>query len=129
MLVATWLADPHRPTRDIDLLGFGDPDPNGILQAFREMFAVKVDDGVEFDSTTLRADQIREDQQYGGIRIRSIATVDGARVSVVVDVGFGDAVEPGVEEVEIPVLLGLPSVRLRAFARETVIAPRSFRLW
>ena len=25
MLVTTWFEDPHRPTRDLDLLGYGDP--------------------------------------------------------------------------------------------------------
>src|SRR5262249_31608534 len=30
MLVATWLASAYRTTRDIDFLGFGDPDPEAI---------------------------------------------------------------------------------------------------
>src|SRR6266849_4515373 len=41
MLMTTWLDDPHRPTRDLDLLGFGDPDPDAILGAFHEICAVK----------------------------------------------------------------------------------------
>lgn len=45
-------------------------------------------------------------------------------VSVVVDIGFGDAIEPGIEELDLPVLLDLPSPRLRADARETVIAEK-----
>ncbi len=124
MLVTTWFANPHRPTRDIDFLGFGDPDPQTMLGAFREIFAVKVDDGVEFDVVALRVDQIREELEYGGLRIKTIATVGGARVTVVIDIGFGDAIEPGLEEVEIPVLLDHPAPRLRAYARETVIAEK-----
>ncbi|HEX2890920.1 nucleotidyl transferase AbiEii/AbiGii toxin family protein, partial [Vineibacter terrae] len=38
--------------------------------------------------------------------------------------GFGDAVEPGVADLELPVLLDLPSPRLRAYSRETVIAEK-----
>jgi hypothetical protein len=30
-----WLDDPHRPTRDLDLLGFGDSDPDLTLKVFR----------------------------------------------------------------------------------------------
>lgn len=124
MLATTWLANPHRSTRDIDFLGFGDPDPETMLGAFREICAVKVDDGIELDVAALRIDQIRKELEYGGLRIRTIATVGGARVNVVVDIGFGDAIEPGLEEVEIPVLLDLPAPRLRAYARETVIAEK-----
>jgi predicted nucleotidyltransferase component of viral defense system len=124
MLVTTWLDNPHRPTRDIDFLGFGDPSPETMLNAFREICAVSIEDGIEFDVAALRVDQIREELAYGGLRIRTIATVGGARVNVVIDVGFSDAIEPGIEETELPVLLDLPAPRLRAYARETVIAEK-----
>jgi predicted nucleotidyltransferase component of viral defense system len=126
ILLATWLPDPYRPTRDLDLLGFGDPSPESLLQVFCEILAAvpAVDDGVAFDAGNLRIDPIREAQEYGGLRLRTIATIAGARVNVVVDVGFGDALEPGAEEVELPVLLNLPAPRLRAYARETVVAEK-----
>ncbi len=124
MLVTTWFDNPHRPTRDMDFLGFGDPDPEAILSIFREVCDVVVDDGVEFDPAELRVDQIREELEYGGLRLRTVAIVAGARVHVVVDIGFGDAVEPGLQEVELPVLLDQPAPLLQAYARETVIAEK-----
>jgi hypothetical protein len=124
MLVTTWLDHPHRPTRDIDFLGFGSPDPEAMLITFGEICAVPVEDGIEFDLAALRVDQIREELEYGGLRLRPTATIGGARATVVVDVGFGDAIEPGLEEVELPVLLDFPAPRLRAYARETVIAEK-----
>ena len=124
ILMATWLHDPHRPTRDLDLLGFGDPDPEAMLAVFREVCAIKVDDAVVFDTDGLTVDRIRDEQEYGGLRLRTTATVDGARIRVVVDIGFGDAVVPGVEEIELPVLLDPPAPRLRAYPRETVIAEK-----
>jgi hypothetical protein len=119
-----WLDDPHRPTRDLDLLGFGDPDPETILRIFREVCAIKLDDAVTFDLNGLTVDRIRDEQEYGGLRLKTTARVDGARVRVVVDIGFGDAVVPGVEEMELPVLLDQPAPRLRAYPRETVIAEK-----
>jgi len=124
LLVSTWLDSPHRATRDVDFLGFGDPSPEAMLNAFREICAVAVEDGIAFDVAALRVDPIREELEYRGLRLKTIATVGGARANVVIDVGFGDAVEPGIEETKLPVLLDLPAPRLRAYACETVIAEK-----
>lgn len=124
MLVTTWFPDPHRQTRDVDLLGFGDPDPDAILAAFQEICAIQLDDGVEINAAGLRVNLIREALEYGGLRLRTKATVASARVNIVVDVGFGDATEPGIEDVVLPVLLDQPAPRLLAYARETVIAEK-----
>ena len=43
---------------------------------------------------------------------------------MVIDIGFGDAIEPGLEEIDLPVLLDFPPPHLRAYARETVIAEK-----
>jgi predicted nucleotidyltransferase component of viral defense system len=123
-LMTTWLNDPYRPTRDLDFLGMGDSEPEAIIQAFREVCAVSADDAVAFDISGLTVDSIRDEQEYGGLRVKTTATVGGARVRVVVDVGFGDATEPGLWETELPVLLDQPSPRLRAYPRETVIAEK-----
>jgi predicted nucleotidyltransferase component of viral defense system len=124
MLMTTWFEEPFRPTRDLDLLGFGDADPQGMLAVFREICAVEENDGVVFDAAGLAVDFIREELEYGGLRIKTNATVGGARVRVVIDIGFGDALEPAASELELPVLLDLPAPRLRAYPRVTVIAEK-----
>ena len=124
MLVTTWFEDPHRPTRDLDLLGYGDPSPEAMLITWKEICEIVADDGITFDSEALRITPIREDLEYGGLRIRTTATMAQAKIAVTVDIGFGDAVEPGVDEIDLPVLLDLPAPRLRAYPRETVIAEK-----
>lgn len=124
MLLATWFDEPHRATRDVDLLGFGDAAEDALLGTFREIMAVEVDDGVSFDLKGLRIEAIREEVEYGGSRIRTTAALAGARVPITVDIGFGDAVEPGVEDIDLPVLLDMPSPHLRAYPPETVIAEK-----
>jgi hypothetical protein len=105
MLITTWFPDPQRPTRDLDLLGFGDSSEESILGVFREVCAMPADDGITFEVDNLRIERIREEMEYGGLRLRTVANLSRARINVVVDVGFGDAVEPGLEEIEFPVLL------------------------
>lgn len=124
MLMSTWFDDPHRPTRDIDLLGFGDPAGDAMLDVFKDACSVQADDGVEFSVDELQVTANREDLAYGGLRLQTQASIAGARVRIVVDIGFGDAVEPGLEVLELPVLLDQPAPRLRAYARETVVAEK-----
>ncbi len=124
MLLATWFDEPHRATRDVDLLGFGDAAEDALLGTFREIMAIKVDDGVSFDLEGLRIEAIREEVEYGGSRLRTTAALAGARIPITVDIGFGDAVEPGVEDIDLPVLLDMPSPHLRAYPLETVIAEK-----
>lgn len=124
MLMTTWFDDPYRPTRDVDLLGFGDQEPRAMLEVFREVCSVEANDGVEFDRDRLEVTANREDLVYGGLRLQTYASVGGARLRIVIDIGFGDAVEPGLEELQLPVLLDQPSPVLRAYARETVVAEK-----
>ena len=124
MLLATWFDEPHRATRDVDLLGFGDAAEDALLRTFREIMAVEVDDGVRFDLKSLRIEAIREEVEYGGSRLRTTAALAGARIPITVDIGFGDAVEPSVEDIDLPVLLDMPSPHLRAYPPETVIAEK-----
>ena len=124
MLMTTWFDDPHRPTRDVDFLGYGDPTPEAMLVTFREICAIEVDDGIVFDVDALGVLLIREEFVFGGLRLRTTGALAGARISVIIDIGFGDAIEPGIEEVNLPVLLDLPQPRLRVYARETVIAEK-----
>lgn len=124
MLLTSWFEDPHRATRDLDLLGFGDPSAGAMIAAFKEILAPAVEDGVEFDSNALRADQIREEIEYGGLRLRTTASISGASVAVTVDIAFGDALDPGAEVINYPSMLDFPTPRLKAYARETVIAEK-----
>jgi predicted nucleotidyltransferase component of viral defense system len=124
MLLASWIEDPLRPTRDADFLRFGAPDAETVKLSLREICAITLNDAVEFDDTGFTVDVIREANEYGGLRMKIKATLDGARVAVAIDIGFGDAIEPGLTDVELPVLLHFPAPRLRAYARETVIAEK-----
>lgn len=124
LLLTTWFDDPLRPTRDLDLLGFGASDADTMLGIFREVCAIGADDAVTFDIDGLTIDKIREELEYGGLRIKTTATVDGAIVRVVVDIGFGDATAPGLAELDLPVLLDFPVPHLRAYPKETVIAEK-----
>jgi predicted nucleotidyltransferase component of viral defense system len=124
MLMTTWFDTKFRPTRDLDFLGFGESEPDKVLGIFREICAVAQDDGVNFDADAIKVERNREELEYGGLRLRTQAIIDGARVPVLIDVGFGDAIEPGLDEIDYPVLLDAPAPKLRGYRHETVIAEK-----
>lgn len=124
MLQTVWLTDPFRPTRDLDLLGFGESDIESIKSAFSEILSVADDDGIVFDIESLSVETIRQETEYGGLRLETTAQLAGARVKVQIDVGFGDAVTPNAAEIEYPVLLDSPAPRIRAYPKETVVAEK-----
>ena len=96
-----------------------------VREIFTDVLSLEVaDDGVRFDLGSLTVGLIREDQEYGGVRVEFIARVTNAQVRLQVDVGFGDAITPEATVVEFPVLLDFPAPRLRAYPRETVVAEK-----
>ncbi len=125
MLFAVWSPLSHRPTRDVDLLGFGSDDAELIKTVFQTICQTQVEpDGLEFMSATLRVGTIREDNRYGGLRVSMVAKLGTIRIPVQIDIGYGDAVTPAAETVTFPPLLEFPAPRLRAYPIYTVVAEK-----
>ena len=96
----------------------------------RERFVLKgamllPEDGVAFDIAGIEAAPIRDEAEYAGVRVRTSATIAGARVPIQIDVGFGDAITPDALEIEYPALLDAPAPVLRAYPPETVVAEKT----
>jgi hypothetical protein len=125
LLFDLWFDVPHRPTRDIDLLGFGSAELLLMESTFKEISAIAEDDGVTFDPDTVRATEIRKDANYAGVRVGLLGSIDGARCQIQVDIGFGDAVTPDPDDVEYPVMLPeFAAPKLRAYPQYTVVAEK-----
>lgn len=125
LLFALWYDTPHRPTKDADLLGFGADDADTLRSAFTEICSIDGDDGVRFETASMRIAPIREDNVYGGLRLTISAFIGSARLPVQVDIGFGDAITPAPETVTYPTLLeDLAAPSLRVYPVYTVIAEK-----
>jgi len=123
MLFQVWADAPHRPTRDLDLLGQGDPSPERCLTVFRELCDIQVpEDGIVFSTETAIAAKIKEEQQYEGVRIKFLAHLQNVRIPIQIDIGFGDAVKPNL--LDYPTLLPMPAPRIQAYPMNSVIAEK-----
>ena len=125
MLLALWGEAIYRPTRDLDFTGYGSSMPDNIRSAIRDICAVPVaDDGLVFDVEALSIQPIRGQDEYDALRIGFRAALDGARVPMQIDIGFGDAIHPPPMDAYYPVLLDGPHPQIRTYPREAVVAEK-----
>jgi predicted nucleotidyltransferase component of viral defense system len=127
MLFAVRIGETYRPTRDLDLLGTGEPSEAAIEAAVRDIITTPADDdGVSFDLGTLQVHPIREDNRYGGIRAIMQAHLAEARIHVQIDIGFGDAITPAALDLDFPTLLvNMPAPNVLAYPTETIVAEKA----
>lgn len=125
LLFDLWFDVPHRPTRDADFLGLGSAELPHLETIFTDICVIDAEDGVMFRPNTVRATEIRKDANYAGVRITLLGLIDRARCPIRLDIGFGDAVTPGPEEVLYPVMLpDFQAPKLHVYPRYTVVAEK-----
>lgn len=125
LLFDLWFDVPLRPTRDIDLLGFGLAELPHVVGVFEDLCRLQVADGMDYKTESIQADEIRKQANYAGIRVSLLALLGNSRISIQVDIGYGDAITPAPEEALYPVLLDdLPAPKLRVYPMYTVVAEK-----
>jgi len=125
MLYISWNLDDKRTTMDLDLLGFGNPDPANLSRVFRQICEVEIaDDGLTFDKESITATPIREESVYDGVRVVVRVVLGTMPIRLQVDVGFGDQIVPDPQPSEFPALLAEHGPVIRSYCPETVIAEK-----
>jgi len=125
MLFHLWTNQTYRPTRDIDFLTHGDHSVGHLEGIFRDVCNQAVaDDGLVFAPDSVTGTVIKPDQEYQGVRVQLLATLERARIPVQIDIGGGDAITPGPQQIEYPSMLGFPTPVVSIYPRETVVAEK-----
>jgi len=125
LLLAVWRSEVSRSTMDIDLLGRIENSEETITTAIRAILEQNViDDGIVYDVSTIKTEQISEDAMYRGIRVSFEATLTVAKIRLKIDIGFGDSMYPAPQSQEFPVLLDQEAPRLLCYSRENAIAEK-----
>ncbi len=124
-LFLVWKGQNYRVTRDADLLGFVNSDIGQLADVFRDICRVDfTGDGMIYLPGSLNTEEIREDQEYDGVRITLVGMLNQARIPLQVDIGFGDAITPAPEQIEYPTLFDAPPPLLKAYPRYTLVAEK-----
>ncbi|MBT4290582.1 MAG: nucleotidyl transferase AbiEii/AbiGii toxin family protein [Deltaproteobacteria bacterium] len=126
-LFLVWQSQNYRVTKDADFLGYGDPSPERLADVFKEICGIEcsVDDGITYLPESVKAQVIKEEQEYEGVLITLTGLLKQARILIQVDVGFGDVITPTPEFIEYPSLLKQPAPKMRAYPRYTLVAEKT----
>ena len=114
-----------RPSKDIDFLGQQTSNEiDKVESAIREIVKLDLEDGVSFNQEKIDIQQITEDAEYGGLRVRISATVGGDRHRLQLDIGFGDTIVDGPVDMDYPAMLEFPSPNIKVYSLESAIAEK-----
>lgn len=124
-LFTAWTGTPHRPTQDLDLLGYGEPSAERLARVFGDICVVEVEpDGIVFEPGTIKVEPIRPEANYDGLRVRLRGFLGSAHITSQIDIGFGDAVTPRPRMLTIKPILDLPAPIVQTYPPETVVAEK-----
>lgn len=99
--------DARRPTRDVDLHARDLPnDEAAMLQLVREVAGHPLDDGLVFDTSSAKAEIVRDEADYSGVRVTLRGRLSIAKLAFHVDINVGDPVRPAPQLIKIPKILG-----------------------
>ncbi len=125
LMLLAWRSPWVRPTMDVDLLGHLPNEVEAVASAVRDVCLQPVDDdGVLFDAESVAAVIITPEREYSGVRVRFNGDLARAALAMQVDVGFGDVIVPGDQQIEYPSMLGFPPALLRGYTRESVVSEK-----
>lgn len=125
-LFSIWLDEPHRPTRDLDMNRLRAGASDDIESDLKAAFQVECpQDGLVFDPESLSVSRIRHAQEIEGVRVKFVARLGSAVISLQLDLGFGDAVAPPPQMEDFPLLLAdLPAPWVKLYPKEAFIAEK-----
>ena len=113
---------PHRPTADIDLLGYGTNEPQKLKALFTEICSLSLSDGLNF--TQISTDILQKGQKYQGVRLKIRGELENIPVTSQIDIGYGHIITPEPQNGEFPTLLGRSSPKLKIYPKETIVAEK-----
>lgn len=125
LMLMVWDVRIRRSTMDIDMLGKMNNNIDSIISMIRKICLQEVEpDGVIFDPDSISAQIITEDADYEGVRVNFRGSLGTARISIQLDIGFGDTVVPSPELMIYPTILDLPAPQIRGYSKESTIAEK-----
>lgn len=125
LMLTVWEAPLSRPTMDIDLLGQIDNSIETIFDITKDICDQEVEpDGIILDPSSIEGERITEVANYEGVRIKLWGSLGTAKITMQIDIGFGDVIIPAAASLKYPTILDLPAPKLQGYSKESYIAEK-----
>ena len=125
LMFTVWQVPGRRTTLDIDFSAHYDNQIAAIEEVINDVCNVGViPDGLVFDPSTIKGQRIKENADYEGIRVKFRGFLGRTRITMQIDVGFGDVIYPKPTAIDYPVILDLPKPHLKGYPAESVISEK-----
>lgn len=124
LLIASLLGPSRRTTMDLDITVRGQPlTEEWVRSAMTDVFSIAVDDGISFEIKSIAP--IRDDDVYGGFRVKLTATRESIVVPLSIDISTGDAITPAPHEYHLKSLFVANAVfKIYGYTVETILAEK-----
>jgi predicted nucleotidyltransferase component of viral defense system len=114
-----------RPTKDIDFLGTSvSNEKDEIAEIIKVILNISCEDGLRFEVGSVESENIVEDGDYHGVRIKFNTYLENSRERIQIDIGFGDKITGGPIEIDFPTLLDFPAPHLKVYSIESAVAEK-----
>ncbi len=125
LMLKVWDAEDHRATMDIDLLARTSNKIENLQRIINEVALIQVEqDAIVFNCQKLSLRRTQTGGDYEGASASFSATLDRARIPILIDIGFNDLIIPEPRMIQYPTLLPLPAPKLLGYTPETVLAEK-----
>ncbi|MBU0671552.1 MAG: nucleotidyl transferase AbiEii/AbiGii toxin family protein [Candidatus Margulisbacteria bacterium] len=125
LMFTVWQVPERRTTLDIDFSARFSNKVAAIEDMIKDVCKVPVDpDGLVFNASSVKAKKIKENADYEGVRVKFHGLLGRSRVTMQIDVAFGDTMYPAPGIVDYPVILDLPRPRLKGYPVESVVSEK-----
>ena len=125
LMFMVWHVPERRTTLDIDFFAQYDNKIASIEKMLKDICKINVvSDGLIFDITSVKGKRIKEDADYGGVRVKFVGLLERSRIPMQIDIGFGDSIYPKPKMIEYPVILDFPKPKLKGYPAESIISEK-----
>jgi len=125
LMFMVWHIPERRTTLDIDFLAQYDNKIASIERMIKDICKIKVvPDGLIFDSKNVKAQRIKEDADYEGVRVKFVGLLERSRIPMQIDIAFGDSIYPKPRIIEYPVIFDFPKPKLKGYPAESIVSEK-----
>lgn len=123
ILIAALVGIDNRATMDLDVTIKNIPlNYNSISQTITSICSCEINDGFKFSFSGI--EKIREDDEYGGYRVKILSRYESIVTPIKIDITTGDVITPNEIRCYYETMFGVDTITMWSYNVETILAEK-----